>query len=259
MEQEYLVFRLYGPLASWGEIAVGESRHSALYPTKSAVSGLLAAALGIRRDNDALLKEIAEQCQIGIKVISTGTFLSDYHTTQVPKAESKVTYHTRREELVRGREKLGTILSSREYRVDALYLVAVRISDQYPCSAEDLQNALLFPKFHLYLGRKSCPLAAPLKPVVKKGKGFKAVLDEVDVEPLSLVIERKTGEVGTPNTRFLPEMKARYYWEGPGDDPKPDQVVFKNDRLISRKHWQFGKRTEKFFQEKEDESCIFPE
>jgi CRISPR system Cascade subunit CasD len=48
---EYLLFRLYGPLASWGEIAVGESRHTATYPGKSALLGLLAAALGIRRDD----------------------------------------------------------------------------------------------------------------------------------------------------------------------------------------------------------------
>ena len=49
---EYLLFRLYGPLASWGEIAVGESRHTAAYPGKAALIGLLAAALGIRRDEE---------------------------------------------------------------------------------------------------------------------------------------------------------------------------------------------------------------
>ena len=49
---ECLLFRLYGPLASWGEIAVGESRHTAVYPSKSALLGLLAASLGIRRDEE---------------------------------------------------------------------------------------------------------------------------------------------------------------------------------------------------------------
>ena len=42
---DYLLFRLYGPMASWGEIAVGETRHSAAYPGKSAIIGLLAAAM----------------------------------------------------------------------------------------------------------------------------------------------------------------------------------------------------------------------
>ena len=50
---DILVFRLYGPMASWGEIAVGENRHTANYPSKSALLGLLGAALGIERDDEA--------------------------------------------------------------------------------------------------------------------------------------------------------------------------------------------------------------
>ncbi|MGL4603678.1 MAG: CRISPR-associated protein Cas5, partial [Iodobacter sp.] len=49
----YLVFRLYGAMASFGEIAVGELRHSAAYPSRSALLGLLGAALGIARSNEA--------------------------------------------------------------------------------------------------------------------------------------------------------------------------------------------------------------
>ncbi len=49
---EYLVFRLYAPLASWGEAAVGESRPTATYPGRGAIIGLLGAALGVRRDDD---------------------------------------------------------------------------------------------------------------------------------------------------------------------------------------------------------------
>jgi CRISPR system Cascade subunit CasD len=37
MDMEYLLFRLYGPMASWGEIAVGEMRHSEVKPSKSAL------------------------------------------------------------------------------------------------------------------------------------------------------------------------------------------------------------------------------
>ena len=46
---EYLVFQLYGPFMSWGDIAVGEMRPSAMMPAKSAILGLLAAAVGIKR------------------------------------------------------------------------------------------------------------------------------------------------------------------------------------------------------------------
>nr|WP_284509571.1 CRISPR-associated protein Cas5 [Salinivibrio costicola] len=47
--RDYLVFRLYGPLASWGEPAVGGDRPTSAYPSRSAVLGLLGAALGIKR------------------------------------------------------------------------------------------------------------------------------------------------------------------------------------------------------------------
>ena len=42
-------------MASWGEIAVGENRHTASYPSKSAIIGLLGAALGIKRDDEVIV------------------------------------------------------------------------------------------------------------------------------------------------------------------------------------------------------------
>ena len=37
---QYLVFRLYGPLASWGLPAVGGDRQTGLAPSRSAILGL---------------------------------------------------------------------------------------------------------------------------------------------------------------------------------------------------------------------------
>ncbi|MCV6614557.1 MAG: CRISPR-associated protein Cas5, partial [Cellvibrionaceae bacterium] len=54
---DYLVFRLYGAMASWGQPAVGETRHSGTYPSKSAVTGLLGAALGIKRSQEQALAQ----------------------------------------------------------------------------------------------------------------------------------------------------------------------------------------------------------
>ena len=57
---DLVVFRLYGPMAAWGDIAVGEERPSFSYPTKSGVFGLLAAALGIGREEDDRHRDLAE-------------------------------------------------------------------------------------------------------------------------------------------------------------------------------------------------------
>jgi CRISPR system Cascade subunit CasD len=51
---DYLVFQLYGSLASWGEPAVGEMRHTNSIPGRSSILGLLAAALGIKRADEEL-------------------------------------------------------------------------------------------------------------------------------------------------------------------------------------------------------------
>src|SRR6185295_12377864 len=63
----FLVFRLYGPLASWGEVAVGEVRPSNLHPTRSALLGLLGAALGLRRSDEAALADLARTVRFAVR------------------------------------------------------------------------------------------------------------------------------------------------------------------------------------------------
>jgi len=66
--RSFLLFRLYGPLASWGEIAVGEVRPTALQPTRSALLGLLGAALGVRRGDDEAFSALGATLRFAIFV-----------------------------------------------------------------------------------------------------------------------------------------------------------------------------------------------
>jgi len=245
---EYLLFRLYGPLASWGEIAVGESRHTAAYPGKAALIGLLAAALGIRRDEEERQLALASGYHLAVKVLSTGSLLRDYHTTQVPPKVAVERYPapTRKNELAalkkyqaEAANYSGTILSSREYRCDALSLVAVRALDGAQFSLDELRDGLLRPKFHLYLGRKSCPLSVPLKPLIRSANGFGQVLDEYPLGPLYVsqklirTAQKETGAGSladasslatlSPDDRYalsIARQPVRYYWEGEAGDLK---------------------------------------
>ena len=274
---EYLLFRLYGPLASWGEIAMGESRPTASYPGKSALLGLLAAALGIRRDEEERQLALASGYQFAVKMISAGVLLRDYHTTQVPDSVGTFEYRTRRDELIIGKARLGTILSSREYRCDALSLVAVRALDDSPFSLHELRDALLIPKFHLYLGRKSCPMAAPLKPCIRFAKGFCQALDEYPhgplyVTPYLIRIARKEAKAGlladaptlatlSRDDRYalsVARQQVRYYWEGETDDLQAQQILTRHDQPLSRSRWQFTQRMENLLMKEVDE-CISPE
>ena len=82
----YLLFQLYAPLVSWGAPAVGEVRHTDTIPTRSALLGLLAAALGISRDNEEELNQFNQHYRFAILPLSSHEqWLRDYHTTQVPR------------------------------------------------------------------------------------------------------------------------------------------------------------------------------
>lgn len=244
---DYLVFRLYGPMASWGEIAVGESRHSAGYPSRSALLGLLAAALGVRRGDDRAQERLAVGYRFAVKVFSQGSLLRDYHTAQVPDAVGKFRYRSRRDEVVKGRKRLGTILSTREYRADAFAVVAVEALAEAPYPLEVLKEALLKPKFHLYLGRKSCPLSAPLNSVVSSGGDLRRVLDEYPCGAL-LPGGASAPQPLTPKEArllWLDREPPRYYWEGEPNLMKGSvQTILRHDQPLSRRRWQFKPREE---------------
>jgi len=228
--QQYLSFQLYGVLASWGEQAVGESRHSATHPARSAILGLLAAALGIRRDEEQKLSDLSVSVCLGFKVSHSGLLLKDYHTIQVPPEDKKARHrNTRRAELLSG--KLGTVLSSREYRQDAFALVAVWLTEHSYFTLNDLERKLTRPEFQLYLGRKSCPLSLPLNPKVIAADSFKAALDAY---PLLTDIKLPGLENGI------------YYWEKSPFSGIEDYSyrVPRYDQPLSRKHWQFASRDE---------------
>ncbi|WP_201583367.1 type I-E CRISPR-associated protein Cas5/CasD [Psychrobacter jeotgali] len=179
---DYLVMRLYAPISSWGTLAVGEDRPTVNYPTRSAVLGLLSAALGIKRSETQKLKDLANSIGIASKTYSEGTILRDYHTIQTPTAGKGVKFFTRKQELQSA--KVETILSSRDYREDGLWVVAIWLKAnanssmlEYQFDLQQLQQALKYPKFTLYLGRKSCPLSLPLSPQIVTASHLKTALD----------------------------------------------------------------------------------
>jgi CRISPR system Cascade subunit CasD len=251
---EYLVFRLYAPLASWGEIAVGESRHTANYPSKSALLGLIGAALGIERDDEERQQQLQQGYAFAVELFTAGTLLRDYHTAQVPDSVGKFTYRTRRDELVLGKERLGTILSSREYRTDVLALVALRALEKAPYTLAEIRDKLLKPVFHLYLGRKSCPLAAPLNPQLLSGQSnYFSAFKAYRHKPLMPIFKTAAEGLSERDFYWLGEPKDRhYYWEGTAEDFSDSleltnrQTRIRHDQPLSRKRWQFAPRQEHY-------------
>lgn len=234
--QEYLVFRLYGPLASWGTTAVGEERPTAVMPSRSALLGLLGAALGIRRDEQTALRGLQDSVFFGIKQCAPGSLLRDYHTAQVPPQRGKAVHLTRQSELTDPSPE--TVLSKRDYRCDGLWVVALWLAEPAAYTLEQLRQALLQPVFPLYLGRKSCPPALPLAPVLCSAASLKEALNQ-PFAPLT----RSLKEDGW----WLQHDKwIRYCWEG-GQDKLGGDVshavrTVPWDEPLNRERWQFAQR-----------------
>jgi CRISPR system Cascade subunit CasD len=229
-------------MAAWGEVAVGESRPSATRPGRSALIGLLGAALGIRRDDEMGQDALASGYRFAVRELAQGSLLRDYHTAQVPSraALKKAPSYTRRDELA---VEVNTILSSRDYRCDGYWQVAVEVcTDAPPHSLEQLAQALREPRFTLYLGRKACPPALPLQPGIVEADSLQAAFAlAAFTGPEGLVGQL----VKSPRISGLERGGGALYWEEamiPGIDAR--QTYTRRDHPRTRFRWQFDERLE---------------
>jgi CRISPR system Cascade subunit CasD len=226
----FLLFDLAGAMSAWGEIAVGERRGSWDRPSKSAVLGLLAGALGYTRRSEDDHRALAEGLGFGVLLRRVGAQLRDFHTVQVPPGTGR--YVTRRAELAA--PKLGTIVSWRDYLCEGFATAALwRAGDGAPALAH-LAESLAHPHFIPYLGRKSCPLGAPLRPRVIEAAGLAAAFAADDPPPWMSAKDVS--------------VSARLYWdiepEPPGEVPVADRKIVRRDGFASRARHQFRERWE---------------
>jgi CRISPR system Cascade subunit CasD len=228
-----LIFRLYGPMASWGGTAVGGVRPTQNAPSRSAVIGLLSAALGLRREQEGEIARLNDSVGMMIKSESDGRLLRDYHTTQVPSTDKKAIWPHRKAELENTQRDVNTILSTRDYRVDGHWLVALTLRGNTDCTLESIRDALSEPVFPLYLGRKSCPLAAPTHPLL---------LDEADVHQALEHYQFPISPLARSES-VLYSHTAQYEWDRELEtDLQPSQTSERWDSPASRLRWQFEKR-----------------
>ncbi len=140
-----VALRLHGPLQSWGGSAIGDTRPTLPFPTRSGVLGLVAACLGItRRDHERLLA-LADGARVHIRVDAAGTSLVDDQTIQGnPRAST-----TRQ-----------TIQSKRTFLCDASFVAVVVPGPAY--STSTIAAAITQPVFAPFLGRRSCAPSTPV-------------------------------------------------------------------------------------------------
>ncbi|MBS3976178.1 MAG: type I-E CRISPR-associated protein Cas5/CasD [Syntrophomonadaceae bacterium] len=169
-----LLLRLAAPMQSWGMDSKFERRYTERCPTKSGVIGLVAAALG-RRRNESI--EDLSALRFGVRIDQEGALLRDYHTSK----SSEHPYE-----------------SNRYYLSDAVFLAGLEGDEKF---LSDIEQALSFPVFPLFLGRRSCPPEGRVSLGIRKGK---ALLEALQEEPLLISDWAKKKEPsGEPSKKSL--------------------------------------------------------
>jgi CRISPR system Cascade subunit CasD len=165
-----------------GDLAVGERRPTAQRPARSAVLGLVGAALGVERAAAEAQTALQSGYGVATRTLHVGELLTDYHTAQVPAARKGKRkgerWPTRRAELAE--PKLNTILSDREYREEPAFTVALWARPEGPWTLAEIAAALRAPRFTLFMGRKACPLGLPPRPVLLEAVDLAAAFAAYD-------------------------------------------------------------------------------
>ncbi len=235
---EFLTFALVAPIASFGDLAVGERRSGFDRPARSAVLGLIGACLGIERADAAGQAALADGYGVALLCHAPGRLLADYHTAQMPSTQRGRRFATRAEELDVPKSELNTVLTRRDYRLGAWHLGAVAARDgaRWPLAA--LAEAMRRPAFAPYLGRRSCPLGLPLAPAIEAAEDAPAALLARHASGRERGFAPHLAEAPTP-LRIV--LDADAVAEG---DPRHRRTEWRRDAVVSRGRWQFGLRAE---------------
>jgi CRISPR system Cascade subunit CasD len=246
---DFLLFTLHAPLASWGDIAVGETRGSWDRPSRSAVLGLVAAALGLTREAQADHDALDTGYGVAVWLSAAGSPLMDYHTAQTTPASvaRKVASPTRARLLAAGEPQ--TILSRRAYRQDAVATVALWSRGSARWTLEEVAEALRRPAFGLYAGRKANALGLPLAPeVIPAATLAEAFLRRAELHGIGLDAPGtardamgRLWEALRPRNGWGREV-AHDAWEGNETGLQPQRREIRRDAAAHRVRWHFAER-----------------
>lgn len=153
-----LALLLDGPMQSWGHSSRFDRRTTALHPTRSGITGILAAAFGIDKHTSDESEKLGRFDQLRVTTISLPRRdqrgeerfiqrVEDYHTvTGIRRASGKVDYQ-------------ATVQTYRHYLLDARF--GVLIEGPFT-TLQETAAALRNPRWGVWLGRKCCLPASPL-------------------------------------------------------------------------------------------------
>ena len=218
MTTPYLLLWFEGPLQSWGMNAKFNRRTTLDFPTRSAVLGLLCAALGAGGEQKELLARFARLTQTTVAYArkdkkgnaAPALQLCDFHmvgsgyddkhpwqTLHIPKTSEK-------KAAVGG----GTKLTYRYYIQDAAFAVALAIPAELQ---QDLEEALVMPCWDMSLGRKCCvPTEFVFQGIYASMDAALACAEELAQKKQRLELFRVLDGAHEGEQRILPDVPLQF-------------------------------------------------
>jgi CRISPR system Cascade subunit CasD len=168
-----LGFVLDSPLQSWGVNSRFRRRGTNLHPSKSAILGLIAAALGIDKHSPREARHLQD---LRLLRLTTCRVPRDANTRSPGPVRKLFDFHTvgggYDVESESGRQSVprkaaggpfGTVVTQREYLVGVVF---VAILEGKQAILESVATALRNPVWGVWLGRKCCLPATPIRGTV---------------------------------------------------------------------------------------------
>jgi CRISPR-associated protein Cas5/CasD subtype I-E len=163
-----LAFLIDAPLQSWGASSKFQRRETESWPTKSALVGVIAAAMGIDKHSPDEAERLAPLAALTFTVLRwpkehPSLRLSDFHTIgggYDKKNPAEKSFIPRK---AGDGSPFGTVITRRTYLTDARFIALFQGERGH---LEKVGAALADPVWGLWFGRKACIPAAPLGPLI---------------------------------------------------------------------------------------------
>lgn len=131
-----LLLKFNAPIQSWGTSLKLKDHDTDQYPSKSGVIGMIASALGRKRNDD--ISDLVN-LRFGVRIDQAGLIIDDFQVSEIPAKEKKIGH--------------------RKYITDADFTCGIEADDKI---IENIKEALQHPANALFLGRRGCPVTIDL-------------------------------------------------------------------------------------------------
>ena len=158
---KHLALYLRAPLQSWGASSKFGDRGTFDAPTRSGLLGLLAAACGVDKNEEARDREwLARAAKLSVAVLAfrRGDRMADYHTVGA-RYDKVDPWQKRMIPTTPDGKPRGTDLTHRDYLADSVFGAVLSGDDAL---VDEMATGLADPVWGVWLGRKSCIPTEPI-------------------------------------------------------------------------------------------------